>query len=72
MKPNILFILVDGLRADQTFGNERTCLTPNIDMLTKNGTYFEQAVSSADGTMLNLNSIFNSLRPHKTGVRAKI
>ena len=71
MKPNILFILVDGLRADQTFGNERTCLTPNIDMLTKNGTYFEQAISSADGTMLNLNSIFNSLRPHKTGVRAK-
>ena len=70
MKPNILFILIDGLRADQTFGNERTCITPNIDMLTKNGTYFEQAVSSADGTMLNINSIFNSLRPHKTGVRA--
>jgi len=70
MKPNILFILVDGLRMDQIFGNERTCITPNMDMLTKNGTYFDQAISSADGTVLNLNSIFNSLHPYKTGVRA--
>ena len=51
-------------------GNKRTSITPNIDKLTKNGTYFDQAISSADGTVLNLNSIFNSLRPHKTGLRA--
>jgi len=70
MKPNILFILVDGLRMDQVFGNKRTSITPNIDKLTKNGTYFDQAISNADGTVLNLNSIFNSLRPHKTGLRA--
>ena len=60
MKPNIIFFLIDGLRADQVYGNNRTCKTPNIDSLIQNGMYFEQAVSSVDGTIVSLNTIFNS------------
>ena len=60
MYPNIIFFLIDGLRADQFYGNNRTCKTPNIDSLIKNGIYCEQAVPSADGTIVSLNTIFNS------------
>ena len=60
MYPNIIFLIIDGLRADQFYGNNRTCKTPNIDSLIKNGIYYEQAVSSTDGTIVSLNTIFNS------------
>ena len=60
MNPNIIFLIIDGLRADQFYGNNRTCKTPNIDSLIKNGIYYEQAVSSTDGTIVSLNTIFNS------------
>ena len=71
MQPNILFILVDSLRADQCFGNDRTCVTPNIDSLKKNGLSFSQAISSADGTILSLNSIINGMHPNSTGTRSQ-
>ena len=60
MHKNIIFFLIDGLRADQFYGNHRTCKTPNIDSLIKNGIYCEQAVSSTDGTTTSLNTIFSS------------
>ena len=41
-KPNILFLIVDSFRADKFFGKDRTCKTPNIDNLVKNGAYFQQ------------------------------
>jgi len=45
MRPNIIFFLIDGLRADQCFGNDKTSFTPNIDSLRKKGTYFTNAFS---------------------------
>ena len=60
MRPNIIFFLIDGLRADQCFGKDRTSFTPNIDSLINKGTYFEQAISSTDGTITSLNTIFSS------------
>ena len=60
MRPNIIFFLIDGLRADQCFGKDRTSFTPNIDSLIHKGTYFEQAISSTDGTITSLNTIFSS------------
>ena len=60
MYPNIVFILIDGLRSDRCYGNDRSCKTPNIDSLIKNGIYFEQAISSADGTITSLNTVFSS------------
>ena len=66
MRPNILFFLIDGLRADQCFGKDKTSFTPNIDSLRKKGTYFTNAFTSVDGTLLSLSAIFHSLYPIKT------
>tara|TARA_B100001146_G_C16195983_1_gene441683 strand:+ start:111 stop:1565 length:1455 start_codon:yes stop_codon:yes gene_type:complete len=63
LKPNIFFILLDGFRADKCYGNKKTSLTPNINSLIKNGTYFEQAISSGQGTIPCVASIFTSLYP---------
>ena len=71
MRPNILFILVDGLRSDQCFGVDKTSHTPNIDFLKENGISFSQAISSADGTILSLNSIINGMYPNSTGTRSQ-
>ena len=72
MRPNIIFFLVDGLRAEQCFGKDKTSLTPNIDSLRKKGTYFTNAITSVDGTILSLGTIFHSLYPIKTGNRNKL
>ena len=58
--PNIIFFLIDGLRSEQFYENNRTCKTQNIDSLVSKGMYFEQAISSADGTSTSLNTIFSS------------
>ena len=59
MRPNILFFLIDGLRADQCYGKDKTSVTPNLDGLIQKGMYFTNAYSSVDGTILSLNTIFN-------------
>ena len=66
-KPNILFLLIDSLRADKSYGENRTCVTPNLDNMIKNGTYFSQAISPSDATVLSVTSIFTGLLPYKTG-----
>ena len=66
MHPNIIFFLIDGLRADQCFGKDKTSFTPNIDSLRKKGTYFTNAFTSVDGTLLSLSAIFHSIYPIKT------
>ena len=73
MRPNIIFFLIDGLRADQCFGKDKTSFTPNIDSLRKKGTYFTNAFASVDGTLLSLSAIFHSIYPIKTPeVRNKV
>ena len=68
MKPNIFFLVIDSFRSDRFFG-EKSSVTPNIDKLRNNGTYFSQNISSADGTILSLNTIFTGLFPSITGTR---
>ena len=60
MRPNIIFFLVDGLRAEQCFGKDKTSFTPNIDSLIQKGMYFTNAFTSVDGTIISLNTIFSS------------
>ncbi len=67
MKSNILFLLIDSLRADKVQGKNRACKTPNIDKLITNGTYFKQAITSSDATPLSIKSIFTSLLPFRNG-----
>ena len=71
MYNNILFLTLDGLRADKFTGKTKTAITPNLDSLLKKGTYFDQAISCADGTTLSLNAILNGMFPFRTGTRAK-
>lgn len=63
MKSNILFFLIDGLRADSIFSDSKSAKTPNIDFLINKGTYFYNAISSSDYTTACLESIFNSRFP---------
>ena len=57
MKPNIIFLVVDGLRSDQAYGNKKETITPNLDSIIKKGVFFKNSHSSADGTNLSLNCI---------------
>ena len=65
MKPNILFFLLDSVRADKFHGDNKTSVTPNLDALVKKGAYFTQAISSTDATILSLSSFFNSSYPFR-------
>ena len=71
MKPNILFLIIDSLRADKCFGDAKTSLTPNIDSLINNGIYFSQAISSIASSAAALGTIFTGLFPFKTGMGDK-
>ena len=71
MKSNILFILVDGLRADQCYDNDKKSYTPFLDSLIDNGVYFNNTFSPADGTIISLNCLFNSRFQYETGIRAQ-
>lgn len=70
LKPNILYLDIDSFRADRFYGKNKTSKTPNIDSLMKSSTYFDQTISSADGTIISLNSVFTGLFPYVTGTRA--
>ena len=56
--PNIIFLLIDGLRADHCFGENKKANTPTIDSLIKSGVYFKNSISSTDITGYSMRSIF--------------
>ena len=66
MKPNILFLVIDGLRADRCYGKNKSSITPNIDKLIHDGTYFSQTISSGQSTVPSVSSIFTSLHPFES------
>lgn len=66
LKPNILFIVIDSLKADKINGENKT--TTHIDSLIQNGINFSQAIGSTDGTELAWATIFTGLYPFKTGL----
>ena len=67
-KPNILFFVIDSLRADKCYGPKKTSITPNIDSLIQNGTYFEQAISSVASTAIAVSSILTAKLPFNIGM----
>ena len=66
MKPNILFIVIDSLRADKCHGDKKTSVTPNIDSLIKNGTYFSKAITHGQSTIPCMSSILTGLYPFES------
>lgn len=71
MKLNILFIVIDSLRADKIFGKQKTSITPNIDNLIKKSATFSNAFSCSDGTLSSMTSMFTSKFFFRTGVSIK-
>jgi len=69
LKPNILFLLIDSLRADKFHGIKKTASTPTIDNLLKDGFYFAQTITSSDYTVTGIGSIFTGLYPIDAGKR---
>ena len=69
MKPNILFLIIDSLRADKV-SDKNGSITPNLDYIKKNGVFFDHAISSADGTLLAYAGLFSGKHPFKTGMRS--
>jgi len=67
--PNILFLLVDTLRADHVgaYGYPRAT-TPNLDVLASAGSLFEQPLSPSSWTMPATASILTGLYPPEHGV----
>jgi len=63
MKPNILILSIDSLSYQRLFTKLKSAQTPNIDKLAKDGSNFEQSISSADGTELSWISLFTSQHP---------
>ena len=64
----MLFLTIDALRADKTFGENKTSYTPNIDSLISKGTFCDQTISAADQTGSSLASIFTSKFPITSGI----
>ena len=60
---NVLFVVVDCLRADRCWGNQRTCKVPTIDKLVQDSTVFTQALSITSYTVSSFASILSGTYP---------
>ena len=70
LKPNIFLITIDSLRADKTFGQNKSSVTPNLDSFISKGTYFTNAFSTADHTGVSWLTILTSLFPINSKINA--
>jgi arylsulfatase A-like enzyme len=67
LKPNIILLTIDSLRADKIYGENKKTHTPNMDLLLKKGTYFSHALSTSDQTWTSLTSLFSGIFPITSG-----
>ena len=70
MRPNVLFLLVDCLRADAVTGTRRRARTPTIDRLVRSGVACTQAISSASSTTPCVASLLTSTYSFVHGIRS--
>jgi len=68
-RPNIVFIVLDTVRADHlsSYGYSRPT-TPNIDRLARHGVLFENAIAPSSWTLASHASMFTGLLPQQDGV----
>lgn len=68
-KLNVLFLLVDTLRADHlsAYGYTRET-SPTLDYLTRNGVRFDRHLSQSSWTKSSMASLWTSLNPTSTGI----
>jgi len=68
-RKNVLFLLIDCLRADACHGTSRQVCTPVLDALCHRGTVFTQAISVAGSTPVCMASLFTGMYPFVHGIR---
>ncbi|MFT4649099.1 MAG: choline-sulfatase [Glaciecola sp.] len=69
-KPNILWIVVDTMRADRLGGAHN--LTPYLDRLGENGAVFESAYSHSPWTLPSMASMLTSMHPKEHGAGGRL
>src|SRR5215510_3180027 len=69
-RPNILFLLIDCLRADAVTGANRGAQTPTLDRLVHTGVACTQAVSSASSTTPCVASLLTGTYSFVHGIRS--
>ena len=69
MKPNIIFIIIDAVRARNVgaYGYDKPT-TPNIDKIAQQGVLFRNAYSCTNSTDSSLTSIFSGIYPLGHGI----
>jgi arylsulfatase A-like enzyme len=68
--PNVLFIVLDTVRADRlSLQGYRRPTTPNLERLAKNGIRFEHARATAPWTLPSHAGFFTGKWPHELGVQ---
>ena len=66
LKPNVLFIVLDGLRSDKFHGTDKSSITPNIDSIIQKGVYFDQTICHGSCSVPSVASIMTSLYPFES------
>jgi arylsulfatase A-like enzyme len=69
-RPNILFLLIDCLRADAVLGINRGAQTPTLDRLVRTGAACTQAISSASSTTPCVASLLTGTYSFVHGIRS--
>jgi arylsulfatase len=67
---NVLLLMVDALRADRSWGEQRSCRTPVLDDLRGRSTTFRNAFSVASTTPVCTASILTGTYPFVHGIRS--
>jgi arylsulfatase A-like enzyme len=70
MRPDVLILVVDSLRADRVAGDDRSCRTPNLDRFRETATAFTKAFSVASTTTPCTSSILSGTYPFVHGVHS--
>ena len=63
MYPNVLFLMIDSFSSKKFHGKEKTSITPILDKLVSEGTFFEQAISVGSTTVPSYSSVLTGLYP---------
>ena len=69
-RPNILFLLIDCLRADAVVGDDRGARTPTLDRLVRSGVACTQAIASASSTTPCVASLLTGTYSFVHGIRS--
>jgi arylsulfatase A-like enzyme len=70
VRRNVLLLMIDALRADRTWGEERNCRTPVLDDLFLRSTTFRNTFSVASTTPVCTASILTGTYPFVHGIRS--